>query len=89
MYQVPCKDCKDIYTGEMERRYRVREKEHKRDVKTLQEKYTRSRKKDSLTELHPSATTDHVEKENYTIDWEGVKFPARDTDWTARGKGGS
>ena len=35
-------------------------------------------------ELHLSAITDHVAKENHTIDWEGVKFPARDTDWTAR-----
>ena len=61
-------------------------KELKRDVKTLEEKkYTRSRKKKSLTELHPSSITDHVAKENHTIDWEGVKFPARDTDWTARG----
>ena len=46
--------------------------------------YTRSRKKDSLMELHPLAITDHVVKEDHTIDWVGVKFPARDTDWTAR-----
>ena len=85
VYQVPCKDCQCIYKGEMERRYGVSEKEHKRYVKTLEEKYTRSRKKDSLTELQPSAITDHVAKKNHTTDWEGVKFPARDTDWTARG----
>ena len=78
VYPVPCKNCKDIYTGETERRYRVRKKEQKRNIKTLEEKkYTRSRKKDSQTELHPSAITDHVAKENHTIDWEGVKFPAR------------
>ena len=54
VYQVPGKDCQDMYTGETERRYQVREKEQKRDVKTLEvKKYTRSRKKDSLTELHP------------------------------------
>ena len=40
--------------------------------------------KDSLTELHPSAITDHVAKENHTIDCECVKFTMRDTDWTAR-----
>ena len=39
----------------------------------------------SLTELHPLAITDYVAKENHTIDWQGVKFPARDTGWTARG----
>ena len=70
----------------MVRRYGVRGNEHKRDVKTLEKKkYTRSKKKDSLTELHPSAITDHLAKENHTIDWECVKFPARDTDCTARG----
>ena len=52
----------------MERRYRARIKKHKRDVKTLEEKkYTSSRKKDPLMEVHPSAITDHVAKENHTI----------------------
>ena len=47
VYQVPFTDCLCVYTGETERRYGMREKEYKRDVKTLEEKYTRSRKKDS------------------------------------------
>ena len=51
----------------------------------LEEKrYTRPRKNDSLKEVHPSTITDYVVKENYTIDWESVKFPHRDTDWTCR-----
>ena len=59
--------------------YEVRGKEQMRNVKTLEEKkYTRSRKEDSLTEVHPSAIMDHAAKENHTIDWEGVKFPTRD-----------
>ena len=54
--------------------------EHKRDVKTLEEKiYIRSRKKDSLMELHLSAIIDHVGNENHTIDRGGVNFPARET----------
>ena len=86
MYQIPCKDCPQIYTGETGRRFGVREKEHKSDVKTLEDKqYTRSRKKQSQTEVHPSAITDHVAKDNHTIDWDKVKFPARDSDWTTRG----
>ena len=47
-------------------------------------KYTTDRKKDSLSELHPSAITDHVVQSNHTIDWEGVKFPIRDSDTTRR-----
>ena len=27
VYQVPCKDCPCVYTGETERRYRVKEKD--------------------------------------------------------------
>ena len=80
MYQVPCKDCLCIYTGVTERWYGVREKENKRDVKTLEEKYTWTRKKDSQSEVHPLAITDHATKENHIIDWEGVTFPARDAD---------
>ena len=60
VYQVLC-------TGVTEKRHRVREKEHKKDENTLEERLTRSRKIDSLTELNPSAITDHVAKENHTI----------------------
>ena len=34
VYQVPCKDCPCVYTGETERRYGVREKEHQQEVHT-------------------------------------------------------
>ena len=47
--------------------------------------YTQARNKDSLPEGHPSAIMDYVVKENHIIDLEGVKFPIRHTDWTARG----
>ena len=33
----------------------------------------------------PSAITDHVARNNHTIDWEGVRFPSRDNDTTKRG----
>ena len=57
---------------------------HKRNVKTLEETYNRSSKKDSLVEMHPSTIMDQAGKENHTIDWEGLTFPVRDTDWSAR-----
>ena len=43
VYQVQCKDCLYVYTGVMDRRYGMRENELKRDSKTLEEKYTRSK----------------------------------------------
>ena len=48
-------------------------------------KYTRAQKKTSLSELHQSALTDHTAQENHVIDWESVKFSAKDPDWTSRG----
>ena len=42
-------------------------------------------KKDSVPEVHPSAIMDLVAKNNHTIDWEGMKFPSRDSDTTKRG----
>ena len=68
------------------RKYGVREKEHQWDVRLLEEvKFTWARKKDSVSEVHPSAITDHVTKNNHTIDWEGVNLPCRDCDTTKRG----
>ena len=65
VYQFPCKDSPGVYTGEIERRYRVREKEHHRNVRSLEEvKFTRARKKESVSDLHPSAITDYVAKNN-------------------------
>ena len=86
MYQVPCNDCLCVYTGETESRYGVREKAHERGVSSLEKvKFRWVRKKDSVSELHNSAITDHVARNNHTIDWEGVKFPSRDSDTTKRG----
>ena len=48
-------------------------------------KFTRSRKKDSMSEQHSSAITDHVASMNHTVDWEKTKLPAKESDWTRRG----
>ena len=86
VYQVPCKDCPCVYTGDTERRYGVREKEHQRDVRSLKEvTFTWARKKDLVSEVHPSAIADHFARNNHTIDWERGKFLSRDSDTTTRG----
>ena len=48
-------------------------------------KFTRSRKKDSISEQHPSALTDHVAQTNHTIDWDNIKLPMKEADWRIRG----
>ena len=75
-----------IYIVETARKFGVREKEHIKDGKELDgQKYTRARKKDAVTEMHKSALTDHAAQCNYTIDWDGVKLPAKDPNHDSRG----
>ena len=70
-----------VYIGETGRRYGVREKEHIKDAKQLEGvNYTRANKRESQTEHHQSALTDHVVVNNRTINWEEVKLPAKDPD---------
>ena len=47
--------------------------------------FTRHRKKDSLTEVHPSALMDRVAQTNQTIDWDSVKLPMKEDAWITRG----
>ena len=57
VYSIPCKDCLKVYIGETGRQYGVREKEHMKSVSQLEcITYTRTRKKESQTELHPWTT---------------------------------
>ena len=71
-----------MYIGETGRRYRIRQKEHKKDMEQLEGvKYTRARWKESLMESHQLALTDHVVSKNHMIDWDGVRPPAIEPDW--------
>ena len=63
-----------IYIRETGRRFDMREKEHRKDLKQLDGvKYTRTKKKESLMEIHQSVLTDHVESKNHMIDCKGVR----------------
>ena len=64
----------------------MREKEHNQDVRSLEYvKFKWVRKKDSISEVHLSSITDHIIRNNDTIDWDGVNFPSRDSDSTKKG----
>ena len=64
----------------------MREKEEMEGAKQLEMvNYTRAKKRESQTEHHQSALTDHVAVCNHTIDWEGVTLSTKDSDWTKRG----
>ena len=60
------------------------QKEHMKDVKQLGINYTRAKKRVLQTEHHQSALTDHAAVCKHTIHSEGVKLPAKDSDWSKR-----
>ena len=67
-----------VYIGETSRRFEMRQKKHK-DLKQLEGvKYSRERRKDSLTEIHQSVLTSHVMSKNHMIDWQGMRLPAKE-----------
>ena len=86
VYRIPCKDCPKVYTGETDRRYGIREKEHHKDVDSVgKKKYTRARRKESVDEYDPSGLMDNVAQSNHTIDWAGVKLPMSESHWKIKG----
>ena len=63
----------------------MRQKEHKKNLKQVEGvKYARARRKEFLTAIHQSVLTDHVASNKHTIDWEGVRLPAKEPDWKKR-----
>ena len=46
--------------------------------------FTRATKKESLTKLNKSATTDHANECKPDIDWEGASVIDRESDWKTR-----
>ena len=85
MYKVPCKNCSEVYIGETGRKLGTRLKEHAKDVEQNKKgAYTRSNRKQSLTEMNKSAITDHVNKHNHEIDWEGAKVIDRENEHRTR-----
>ena len=81
VYQIPCQSCDKVYVGETGRLFGTRLSEHKKDAnKVSDRKFTRSNRKESTTEQHKSAVTDHIAQENHTINWTGAKILDKDTD---------
>ena len=59
----------------------MRQHEHMKDMEQLEgKKFTRSRKKESVTEVHKPALMDHAGQCNHSIYWGGVQLPVKETD---------
>ncbi|XP_072048371.1 uncharacterized protein [Amphiura filiformis] len=81
VYNIPCKRCDKSYVRETGRQFGTRLKEHKKDSETIAErKFTRANRKESTSEQHKSAITDHIAQENHVIECEGAKALDRDSN---------
>ena len=78
------KGCPKVYIGETGRIWCEGRKEHMKGMKQLGD-ITPVPRKESQTEHHQSARTDDAAVCNHSIDWEGVKLPSKDSDWSKRG----
>ena len=87
VYRIDCGGCEKVYVGETKRTLKKRVEEHRKEVEDLEKTmvYTRNSRKDSLTERHKSAITDHVAQQNHTIKWDKAKLVERERDLVARG----
>ena len=87
VYTIDCGNCEKKYIGETKRKLCVRVKEHREDVEKIDtgRSFTRDARKQSETERHKSAITDHVCTSNHVIKWDSAKVVQKEADWKARG----
>ena len=86
VYKIACKNCEKTYVGETGRKLGTRISEHRKDVDDPkhQSRFTRTARKESLTERHKSALTDHAMRENHVIDWDNIKIVEKESDRKTR-----
>ena len=83
VYQIPCKTCNMCYIGETGRTFGTRLDEHKKTVETVTtRRFIRDTRKCS-TNVKPTIT-DHADRHNCVIDWEGAKVVDKETNRCAR-----
>ena len=85
VYQIPSKSCNYRYIGETGRTFGTRLEEHKKEVANITtRRFTREQKRVSTVIDHKSAITDHADRINCIIDWEGAKVIDRECNRNAR-----
>ena len=74
IYEVPCKGCEQTYVGETKRAFGTLLEEHRREAEKVSNKnFTRSKRKESVSQNNNSAITDHTARANQIIGWEDAK----------------
>ena len=80
VYQIPCRDCTDIYIGEIGWAYKTRLAEHKRDLRP-----ENLAKVDDNNFNKKTALVKHVITKDHQIDWDHSKILTFETDFTKSG----
>ena len=84
VYKVPGLSCPAVYIGETSRRLSTRIDEHKKERdKVKQQQFTRSQ--NYKLSNNKSAITDHADREDHVIDWEGTRLVARENNIVQEG----
>ena len=77
--------CNMCYIGETGRTFGTRLEEHKKDVETvISRRFTREARKCWTNVKDKSVITDHADRHNCVIDWEGAKVVDKETNTYAR-----
>ena len=85
VYKIPCKSCNHTYISETGRTFGTRLEEHKKEVENITtRRFTREQKRVSTVIEHKSAITDHADRNNCIIDWEGATVIDREHNRNAR-----
>jgi len=84
VYEIPCKNCEQVYVGETGRPLGARVKEHRNEVDSITGIFTRAEKTSAASICNKSAITDHVCNENHVIDWENAEVVDQKSDKAGR-----
>ena len=88
VYQIPCKSCNHTYIGNIYIRNREniwkKIRKHKKVENITTRRFTREQNRLSTVTEHKSAITDHADRNNCIIDWEGAKLIERECNRNAR-----
>ena len=85
VYQIPCKRCNHTYVGETGSSFGTILEEHKKEVENITtRRFTREQKMVLTATEHKSAITDHADRSNCSVDWEGAKVIDRECKRNAK-----
>ena len=86
VYRIPCKCVKHAYTGETDRKWETREKEHQDKVRLTLNDIENGNIDRATTRMNErdGGLAKHAAECQHGIDWENAKIVAKEENWTQR-----